>query len=246
MCQLTQVLLMNINQLKSFVEVVRNDFNITNAAEKLYTSQPTISKQLKILEDELSVSLFVRKNNNLLALSPMGKEVHKIASDILGQVDKIKSIVAEEDRNKKVDLHIATTHTQIRYSLPNVIDHFRRYYPNISLHFHQGAPAQLAEMVKNGDVDFAIATESMHLYEDLITLPCYRWTRSLLVPYDHPLASLPDDQQVTIEQLGQYPLITYVFGFTRGSKLDKVFYKNHLKPQVALTATDTEIRSGNP
>lgn len=139
---------MNINQLKSFVEVVRNDFNITNAAEKLYTSQPTISKQLKILEDELSVSLFVRKNNNLLALSPMGKEVHKIASDILGQVDKIKSIVAEEDRNKKVDLHIATTHTQIRYSLPNVIDHFRRYYPNISLHFHQGAPAQLAEMVK--------------------------------------------------------------------------------------------------
>lgn len=232
---------MNINQLKSFVEVVKNNFNITNAAEKLYTSQPTISKQLKILEDELSVSLFVRKNNNLLALSPMGKEVHKIACDILGQVDRIKSIVAEEDRNKKVDLHIATTHTQIRYSLPNVIDHFRRYYPNISLHFHQGAPAQLAEMVKNGDVDFAIATESMHLYEDLITLPCYRWTRSLLVPYDHPLALLKDDEQVTIEQMAEYPLITYVFGFTRGSKLDKVFYKNNLKPNVALTATDTEI-----
>lgn len=232
---------MNINQLKSFVEVVKSDFNITNAAEKLYTSQPTISKQLKILEDELNVSLFVRKNNNLLALSPMGKEVHKVACDILGQIDKIKSIVVEKDRNKQVDMHIATTHTQIRYSLPNVIAYFRQHYPNISLHFHQGAPAQLAEMVKNGDVDFAIATESMHLYEDLVTLPCYRWTRSVLVPYEHPLALLPEDEKVTIEQLAQYPLITYVFGFTRGSRLDKVFYKNNLKPKVALTATDTEI-----
>ena len=102
-------------------------------------------------------------------------------------------------------MHIATTHTQIRYPYPTSLIIFAAITPNISLHFHQGAPAQLAEMVKNGDVDFAIATESMHLYEDLITLPCYRWTRSLLVPYDHPLASLPDDQQVTIEQLGQYP-----------------------------------------
>lgn len=232
---------MNINQLRSFVEVVRNNFNITNAAEKLYTSQPTISKQLKILEDELSASLFVRKNNNLIGLSPQGKEVHKIAQDILGQIDKIKSLVAEEDKNKKVDLHIATTHTQIRYLLPKVIDQFRRYYPNIALHFHQGAPAQLAEMVKNGDVDFAIATESMHLYEDLVTLPCYRWTRSLLVPNAHPLVELNNHQLITIEQLAQYPLITYVFGFTHGSKLDKIFYKHHLKPNVALTATDTEI-----
>jgi LysR family cys regulon transcriptional activator len=229
---------MNINQLKSFVEVVRSDFNITNAAEKLYTSQPTVSKQLKILEDELNVSLFNRKNNNLLSLSPIGEEVHRVACDILAQFDKIKSLVSHEDTTTKQNLRIATTHTQIRYKLPKVIERFNARYPNISLHFHQGAPAQLAEMVKNGDVDFAIATESLHLYDDLLTLPCYQWSRSAIVPYDHPLAQ---NEQLTIQELAHYPLITYVFGFTGRSKLDQVFYQNHLTPNVVLTAVDTEI-----
>lgn len=229
---------MNINQLKSFVEVVRSDFNITSAAEKLYTSQPTISKQLKILEEELNVSLFVRKNNNLLALSSIGQDVHKVACDIIGQFDRIKSLVTQEDKSQKQNLHIATTHTQIRYMLPQVIEKFTARYPNVALHFHQGAPAQLAEMVKSGDVDFAIATESLHLYDDLYTLPCYRWNRSLIVPHDHPLADVTD---VTIEQIAEYPLISYVFGFTGGSKLEKVFHNNHLEPNIVLTAVDTEI-----
>lgn len=229
---------MNISQLKSFVEVVKSDFNITNAAEKLYTSQPTVSKQLKILEDELNVSLFNRKNNNLLSLSPIGEKVHHVACDILAQLDKIKSLVAQEDTNTKQSLHIATTHTQIRYKLPKVIERFKARYPNISLHFHQGAPAQLAEMVNNGDVDFAIATESLHLYDDLLTMPCYQWSRSVIVPHDHPLAQ---DEQLTIKELANYPLITYVFGFTGSSKLDQVFYQNNLIPNVVLTAVDTEI-----
>ena len=229
---------MNISQLKSFVEVVRSDFNITNAAEKLYTSQPTVSKQLKILEDELNVSLFNRKNNNLLSLSPIGEKVHDVACDILAQFDKIKSLVSHEDTTVKQNLHIATTHTQIRYKLPEVIARFNARYPNISLHFHQGAPAQLAEMVNNGDVDFAIATESMHLYDDLVAMPCYQWSRSVIVPHDHPLAQF---DQLTIEELAKYPLITYVFGFTGRSKLDQVFYQNNLIPNVALTAVDTEI-----
>ncbi|BBU97027.1 LysR substrate-binding domain-containing protein [Providencia hangzhouensis] len=229
---------MNISQLKSFVEVVRSDFNITNAAEKLYTSQPTVSKQLKILEDELNVSLFNRKNNNLLSLSPIGEKVHHVACDILAQFDKIKSIVSHEDSTIKQNLHIATTHTQIRYKLPQVIERFNTRYPNISLHFHQGAPAQIAEMVNNGDVDFAIATESMHLYDDLLVMPCYQWSRSIIVPHDHPLAQC---EQLKIEDLAGYPLITYVFGFTGHSKLDQVFYQHKLTPNVVLTAVDTEI-----
>lgn len=119
-----------------------------------------------------------------------------------------------------------------------MIERFNARYPNISLHFHQGAPAQLAEMVKNGDVDFAIATESLHLYDDLLTLPCYQWSRSAIVPHDHPLAQ---NEQLTIQELAHYPLITYVFGFTGRSKLDQVFYQNHLTPNVVLTAVDTEI-----
>ncbi|WP_340618480.1 LysR substrate-binding domain-containing protein [Xenorhabdus entomophaga] len=227
---------MNINQLRSFVEIVKNNFNITSAAEKLYTSQPTISKQIKFLEEELNASLFIRKNNNLLALSPVGKQVHQIASNILGQVEKIKNMVAEEEQ--VVNLHIATTHTQIRYKLPHVVEKFRVMYPNVSIHFHQGTPAQLADMVRQGEVDFAIATESIHLYSDLLMLPCYRWARSVIVPKNHPLVNV---EYITFEDLVGYPLITYVFGFTEHSTLDIVFHQSGMRPKIALTATDTEI-----
>ncbi|MDX7990716.1 LysR substrate-binding domain-containing protein [Xenorhabdus littoralis] len=229
---------MNINQLRSLVEIVKNNFNITSAAEKLYTSQSTISKQIKFLEEELNVSLFIRKNNSLLELSPIGKQVHQIASNVIAQVEKIKNMVAEEDQGQEVNLHIATTHTHIRYKLPQVVDKFRGIYPNVSIHFHQGAPAQLADMVRHGDVDFAIATESMHFYSDLLTLPCYRWTRSVIVPKNHPLV---DAECITLEELASYPLITYVFGFSQHSMLDMVFYQSEVIPKVVLTATDTDI-----
>lgn len=225
--------------MKSFFEVVKNDFNITTTAEKLYTSQSTVSKQLKMLEDELNVELFIRKNNKLIALSNEGKKIYDIVSDILYQLIKIKNITSDENVGKVTELHIATTHTQIRYNLPNVIERFKNKYPNIALHFHQGAPAQISEMIKNGDVDFAIATEAMYLYEDLITIPCYCWTRSIIVPHEHPLAKL--EERVTIHQLASYPLITYVFGFNGQSKLDKVFTEYKIKPNISLTATDTDI-----
>ncbi|MDX7986062.1 LysR family transcriptional regulator [Xenorhabdus sp. 12] len=229
---------MNFNQLKSFVEIVKNNFNITNTAEKLYTSQPTISKQIKFLEEELNVSLFIRKNNSLLALSPIGKQVHQIASNVIAQVEKIKNVVAEEEQEQVINLHVATTHTHIRYKLPRVVDQFREIYPHASIHFHQGTPAQLADMVRHGDVDFAIATESMHFYSDLLTLPCYRWTRSVVVPKNHPLTDL---ESITIEELASYPLITYVFAFMDDSTLHTVFYQSGVIPKVVLTATDTEI-----
>ncbi|CDL84963.1 LysR substrate-binding domain-containing protein [Xenorhabdus szentirmaii] len=227
---------MNINQLRSFVEIVKNNFNITNTAEKLYTSQPTISKQIKFLEEELNVSLFIRKNNTLLALSPIGKQIYQIASNVVGQIEKIKDVVTKEEQ--AVNLHIATTYTQIRYKLPDVVDKFRVIYPNVSIHFHQGEPTQIADMVKHGEVDFAIGTEFMHFYADLLTLPCYRWTYSVIVPKNHPLE---DIECMSIEDLARYPLITYVFGFREHSALNRVFYQSGIIPKVVLTATDAEI-----
>lgn len=229
---------MNIARLKNFTEIVKNNFNISATAEKLYTSQPTLSKQMKMLEDELGLALFTRKGKNLVGLTPMGEQVMELARGVVAQVEQIGQLSSCELLATSGALRIATTHTMARYKLPGVITAFSRHYPEVTLHLHQGAPAQLAQMVQNGDVEMAIATESMHLFDELATVPCYRWGRSVVVPHGHPLI---DCQPLSMADLARYPLITYVFGFTGRSKMDKAFGRHGLNPRIVLTATDTDI-----
>jgi LysR family cys regulon transcriptional activator len=136
-------------------------------------------------------------------------------------------------------LNIATTHTQARYALPSVIQGFMNKYPNVSLHMHQGTPQQISDAAAKGDADFAIATEALHLYGDLIMLPCYHWNRSIVVSKSHPLAKKADN--LTLQDVAAFPLITYVFGFTGRSELDKAFAQYGLEPQIAFTATDADV-----
>lgn len=229
---------MNIARLKNFTEIVKNNFNISATAEKLYTSQPTLSKQMKMLEDELGLALFTRKGKNLVGLTPMGEQVMELAKGVVAQVEQIGQLSLGDQLATSGVLRIATTHTMARYKLPSVITAFSRRYPEVSIQLHQGAPAQLAQMVQNGDVEMAIATESMHLFDELATVPCYRWGRGVVVPHGHPLL---DCQPLAMADLARYPLITYVFGFTGRSKMDKAFGRHGLSPRIVLTATDSDI-----
>ncbi len=192
---------MNIHQLRSIVELVNNDFNVSATAEKLYTSQPAVSKQIKMLEDELSVSLFERAGKKIKGMTPIGEEIALVAQGVIAQIDQIKEIAASDYGSQSGTLSIATTHTQARYKLPEVISQFNARYPNININLHQGAPAQIAQLVQQGDVDFAIAAESMHLFEDLVTLPCYSWNRGIVVPKGHPLT----EESISFEALSHYP-----------------------------------------
>jgi LysR family cys regulon transcriptional activator len=162
----------------------------------------------------------------------------EIARDVLSKVETIKRIAQEHSDDKRGHLSIATTHTQARYVLPSVIKQFIQRYPNVALHMHQGTPTQIAELAAEGVVDFAIATEGMELFEDLVMMPCYRWNRCIIVPNDHPLCALPT---LTLEALAQYPLVTYVFGFTGRSHLDQAFSSKGLQPQVVFTASDADV-----
>lgn len=229
---------MKLQQLRYIVEVVNHRLNVSSTAEALYTSQPGISKQVRLLEDELGVQIFERSGKHLTRVTPSGEEIIKISREILSRVESIKSVAGEHTHPERGVLNITTTHTQARYALPDVIKGFKTRYSDVSLHMHQGTPTQMSDAIAKGTADFAIATEALHLYQDAIMLPCYHWNRSIVVTKDHPLAL---KSNITIEDLAAYDLVTYVFGFTGRSALDSAFNKAGLKPKIVFTATDADV-----
>lgn len=229
---------MKLQQLRYIWEVAHHDLNVSATAQSLYTSQPGISKQIRLLEDELGVEVFSRSGKHLTRITPAGEAILKTAGEILRKVESIKQVAQEFSDERKGSLSIATTHTQARYALPQVIGDFIQQYPDVSLHMQQGTPMQISEMAADGTVDFAIATEAMDLFSDLVMMPCYRWNRSIVVPKDHPLCQI---SRLTLEDVAQHPIVTYVFGFTGRSKLDEAFIERGLVPKVVFTAADADV-----
>ncbi len=229
---------MKLHQLRYLAAVAQSGLNITAAAQKLHTSQPGVSKQIKLLEDELGFQIFVREGRNLTRITPAGQQVIDRALKILQEAQSIRDLSTELRDEGRGSLSIGTTHTQARYVLPDVIREFRGRYPNVRLNLHQGTSEQIAEMVAHDRIDCAIATGSDHLYTDLTLLPCYRWHRTVIVPHNHALAS---GGRLTFKALAAYPLVTYTFSFTGPSSLHDLFAKAGLTPNVAITARDADV-----
>lgn len=229
---------MKLQQLRYIWEVAHHDLNVSATAQSLYTSQPGISKQIRLLEDELGVEVFSRSGKHLTRITPAGEAILRTAGEILRKVESIKQVAQEFSDERKGTLSIATTHTQARYVLPKVISQFISEYPDVSLQLNQGTPMQISEMAADGTVDFAIATEAMDLFSDLIMLPCYTWNRCILVPKNHPLCQV---SELSIQDVAKHPLVTYVFGFTGRSKLDEAFMEHGLAPKVVFTAADADV-----
>jgi len=213
--------------------------NITAAAEKLFTSQPGVSKQLKLLEEELGLQLFVRKGKSLGGVTAAGEQVIERARFIMAEADNIRTLAANYFQEEEGTLSIATTHTQARYVLPEVVRQFRQRYPRVSLNLHQGTSEQIADMVSANDIDFAIATGSHDLFRDLLLVPSYHWDRKIIVPNDHELVKL--DRQITLQDLAKFPLVTYVFSFGGQSLLKRAFAEQGLDPDVVFTARDADV-----
>ncbi|MEQ9396946.1 HTH-type transcriptional regulator CysB [Haliea sp.] len=229
---------MKLQQLRYIWEVAHHELNVSATAQSLFTSQPGISKQIRLLEDELGVEIFARSGKHLTHVTPAGEAILKTAGEVLRKVESIKQVAQEYSNEKKGSLSIATTHTQARYALPATIRSFIERYPDVSLHMHQGTPMQISELAADGTVDFAIATEALELFSDLIMMPCYRWNRCVLVPRDHPLTQL---SELTLEDVAEHPIVTYVFGFTGRSRLDEAFVARGLVPRVVFTAADADV-----
>jgi len=229
---------MKLQQLRYICEVAKHDLNVSATAQSLFTSQPGISKQVRLLEDELGVQIFSRSGKHLTHVTPAGKVILETAEAIMLKVDGIKRTAQEFCDERKGSLSLATTHTQARYALPKVINSFIGKYPDVALQMQQGTPKQIAEQAANGEVDFAIATEAMEHFSDLLMMPCFHWNRSIVVPKDHPLAQV---STLTLEEVARYPIVTYTFGFTGRSKLDEAFNAARLEPRVVFTAVDSDV-----
>ena len=229
---------MNLQQLRYLCAIVDHGLNVSDAAEALYTSQPGISKQVRQLEDELGLQVFVRQGKRLASLTPAGEIVIATARRALREVTNLKRIADEFRAEDQGTLAIATTHTQARYVLPKVLSAFASKYPKVRVVLHQGNPSQVAEHTVAGEVDVGIATEALSDFPDLVTLPCYRWNRCVLVPKGHPLART---KPLTLEALARFPIVTYDFAFTGRSAINAAFTAKGLEPNVVLTALDADV-----
>ena len=233
---------MNFQQLRSVRETVRQGFNLTEVANMLYTSQPGVSRQIRELEDELGVEIFVRAGKRLTGLTGPGEALLPIVERMLLEADNLKRAGDEFAARKEGKLVIAATHSQARYALPPVVRDFRAQYPDVQLHLQQGSPTQVARLLLSGEADLGVATEALASFDGLVTLPCYRWSHSVVVPKAHALARFADEPgQLTLEQLAEHPIITYEPGYTGRAHIDEAFAREGLSPNVVLSAMDADV-----
>ena len=229
---------MKLQQLRYLREVAKRGLNLSEAAETLHTSQPGISKQIRQLEDELGVDILVRHGKRVVDMTEPGRVILGIAERILQDTENLKQVAREFGAEGTGSLTIATTHTQARYALPPVVARFSQRYPKVRLSLRQGSPQDIAELVRSGQADIAIATEAVEFYDGLVLLPCTQWNRCVITPLKHPLLK---EKQLSIEAIARYPLVTYDFAFTGDSPIKRAFDNKGITPNVVLTAIDADV-----
>ena len=229
---------MNLHQFKFVQEAVRRNLNLTETAKALHTSQPGVSKAIIELEDELGVEIFARHGKRLKRITEPGAEVLRSIELIMREVQNLKRVGQQYANNDSGTVSIATTHTQARYVLPRPVTKLRQIYPKVNVSLHQGSPSQVAKMLLDDVADIGIATESLADYEGLISLPCYEWQHVLVLPLGHPLLDL---ERIRLQDLADYPLVTYHPSFTGRTRVDMAFASQGLKPNIALEAIDADV-----
>jgi len=229
---------MNFQQLRSVREAQRRGFNLTEVAQALHTSQPGVSRQIRELEEELGIELFVRAGKRLTGLTEPGAQVLPVIERLLLEADNLRRAADDFASAGSGRLRIAATHSQARYALPPAVRDFRARHPDVSLHLQQGSPQQIAQLLLDGEADVGVATEALAQYPELVALPCYRWTHAVVVPPGHPLL---DGAPLTLARLAQFPIVTYEPGYTGRSHIDAAFAAARLAPQIVLSAMDADV-----
>lgn len=230
---------MNFQQLRSVREARRRGFNLTEVAQAMHTSQPGVSRQIRELEEELGIELFVRVGKRLTGLTEPGEQVLPVIERLLVEAENLKRAADDFASAGSGRLRIAATHSQARYALPHAVRDFRAHHPDVSLHLQQGSPQQIAKLLLEGEADVGIATEALAQYPELVALPCYRWTHAVVVPPDHPLST--SGEPLTLARLAQFPIVTYEPGYTGRSHIDEAFAAARLTPHIVLSAMDADV-----
>ena len=229
---------MTLQQLRYLREVARRGLNISSAANALSTSQPGVSKQLRLLENELAVEIFVRERGRIVELSESGRKILLIAERILKDTDSLREVGKELTEASDGALVIATTHTQARYALPEVLKRFAARYPQVSVHLKHGTTRDIAQLIMSGNADIAIATEALVLFHELAAIPCHSWERVVITAPGHPLLK---QAHLTLKHIARYPIIAYGYEFTARQTIMSAFEASGLTPNVVLSAVDADM-----
>ena len=229
---------MKLQQLRYLCEVAKQGLNVSAAAEKLYTSQPGVSKQIRLLEDELGIDIFVRNGKRVVEITEPGKAILAIAERLLREAENLRLAGKDFSNEGSGSLVIATTHTQARYALPQTVKAFVLRYPGVNLVLHQGNPTQVAQMVISGEADIAIATETIAEVKELVSMPCHQWHHGIITPPRHPLLK---EKMLSLEAIARYPIVTYDTAFAGRSRINRAFERKALAPRVVLTAIDSDV-----
>lgn len=229
---------MELRHFRSLTALVDHGFSVSRAAKHLHLVQPAVSQHIKQLESEIGARLFVRQGKRLTGLTDDGQQILHYARQALSLGDSILAVGRDHAEERSGVLRIATTHTQACYVLPPVIRQFVNTYPDVNLQINQGTPGELVEAAVNDAVDLAICTEALSEHAALEAIPCYRWNRCVIAPPNHPILR---KQNLTLDALCEYPLITYVFGFTGRGNFSDTFAHAGVSPNVVLSAADTDV-----
>jgi len=229
---------MNIRQLQAIITLIDNDFSVSKTANQMFLVQSAVSQQLKRLEKELGSDLFIRKGKRITGLTEFGQQIESHARASLTSINNINLIASDNEEQSQGALRIGCTHTQVKYILPPIIKKFNQRYPHIELQIHQGNPQQLVEWAHLDKVDFSICTEALAQSEQLKCIDIYQWNRILATLPDHPILKI---KKPSLKDLCKYPIITYVAGFTGRKNLNATFVNATLKPNIVLSAADTDI-----
>ena len=229
---------MKLHQLRYVYEVANRNLNVSEAADAMYTSQPGVSKQIRLLEEEIGVPIFTREGKRLTRITPAGQQILMRTQHILREIESIKQIADEYRNEQSGSLTIATTHTQACYALPQVVKKFVKQFPAVKLFLKQGYPEEITAMVLEGYADMVIATEAVADTKGLVALPCYQWNRCALMLPDHPLLS---KESVTLEDIAAYPILTYDFAFAGRTLVSETFEQAQLTPNIVFTALDSDV-----
>lgn len=229
---------MNFQQLKIIREAARRDYNLTEVANMLFTSQSGVSRHIRELEEELGIEIFIRRGKRLLGMTEPGKALLVIAERILNEASNVRRLADVFTNDTSGVLTIATTHTQARYSLPSVIKSFRSLFPEVRLELIQGTPQEIEMLLHNGTADIGIASERLSTDPLVVAYPWFRWSHTLLVPRGHPLIHA---NPLTLDDISHWPIITYRQGITGRARIDEAFSRRGLTPDIVLSAQDSDV-----
>jgi LysR family cys regulon transcriptional activator len=227
-----------LQQLKYILEVSKNNLNVSSTAVSLFTSQPGISKQIKLLEEELGVEIFVRSGKHLTDITPVGRKILSIASEMLQLSQNIKKVAKESVDPNLGSLSISITHALAKFILPSILEQFIVSHPRVSINVIEAIPSHISTEFQNDNIDIALAHEDLNVAGNIALIPCNQWNRVIITKKDHPLSKRQD---LTLSDIAKYPIITYPLGNKEQSKRLRAFSLNSIIPNIVFTSSDSDL-----